>query len=165
MPHQRPGGGTEAFIDMCITLLIFFLFLFAMVCLFVCFLDCATADIERLMGIDRNGVCRQAALFLLRMKEKNLVTQTAVDELIDGTSSIFDHTFSMLRAGIREKLATSGVDVGPLELDSVFNELCDPFDGLKTKHFQEKYFKDSLRLIVSQFTWSLSITFVFRCCI
>ena len=110
MPHQRPGGGTEAFIDMCITLLIFFPLFFAMVC-FVCFLDCATADIERLTGIDRKCVCRQAALFLLKMKEKNLVTQTAVDELIDRTSFIFDHTFSMLRAGIREKLATSGVDV------------------------------------------------------
>ena len=101
------------------------------------------------MGIDRDGVRRQAALFLLKMKEKKFLTQSAIDELIQETSSIFDRTFSMFRAGIREKIAAAGVDPTSLQLDSIFDELTDPFDGLKTKHFQEKYFRDSLQLIVS----------------
>ena len=45
----------------------------------------------------------------------------------------------MLKAGIREKLATAGVDLSSLNLDSVFEELSDPFDGLQSKYFQEKY--------------------------
>ena len=107
------------------------------------------------MGVDRDGVRHQAALFLLRMKEKKLLTQTAVDELIDETSSIFDRTFSMLKAGIRENLSTLGIDPTSLELDNVFDELSDPFDGLKTKHIQEKYFKDSLGLIVSYLLYNI----------
>ena len=116
------------------------------------YIDFAIADVARLMGIDHDGVRRQAALFLLKMKEKKFLTQSAIDELIQETSSIFDCTFSMFRARIREKIAAAGVDPTSLQLDSVFDELTDPFDGLKTKHFQEKYFRDSLQLIVSLHT-------------
>lgn len=111
--------------------------------------ECTVADIERLMGVDQESVRRQAALFLLKMKEKKFLTQSAVDEMVERTSSIFTHTFSMLKAGIREKLTTHGIDPCDLDMDSVFDQLSDPFDGLKTKHFQDKYFKESLRLIVS----------------
>lgn len=100
------------------------------------------------MGIDRDGVCQQTALFLLKMKEKKFLTQSAIDVLVEETGSIFDRTF---RAGIRDKVAAAGVDPETLQLDHVFDELhvTNPSDGLKTKHHQEKYFGESLQLIVS----------------
>lgn len=119
--------------------------------IFFLFVDATSADIARLMGIDRDGVRQQAALFLLKMKEKKFLTQSAIDELVEETGSIFDRTLSMFRAGIREKVAAAGVDPASLQLDRIFDELrlTDPFDGLKTKHYQEKYFREALQLIVS----------------
>ena len=107
---------------------------------------CTTADIERLMGTDEEALRRKSALFLLKMKEKNLLTQAAIDDMVEETTTLFEHTFTMLKAGVREELATCGVQV---DLDRVFNNLTDPFEGLKTHHFQEKCFKDTLKLIVS----------------
>lgn len=75
-----------------------------------------------------------------------MLTQAAIDEIVEETTSLFDRTFTMLKAGIREKLASSGVEI---DLESVFANLSDPFQGLTTKHYQETYFKECLKLIVS----------------
>lgn len=54
-----------------------------------------------------------------------------------------------LQAGVKAKLAESGVDPASISgLDGVFEEI-DPFDGLRTFHLQEKYFHEKLGLIVS----------------
>ena len=98
------------------------------------------------MGTDTEARRRKSALFLLKMKKKRLLPQAAIDDMIEETTALFDRTFTILKAGVRESLASCGVDVN---LDSVFANLSDPFEGLKTQHFQEKYFKDSLNLIVS----------------
>lgn len=66
------------------------------------------ADIERLMGTDVSAIRRQSALFILNMKEKRFLTQTAIDDMINETSAIFDRTFVVVKAGVREKLASSG---------------------------------------------------------
>ena len=98
------------------------------------------------MGTDKEALQRKSALFLLKMKEKNLLTQAAIDDMVEETTALFDHTFTMLKAGVREELASCGVQV---DLDRVFDNLTDPFEGLKTYHFQEKCFKETLNLIVS----------------
>lgn len=107
------------------------------------------ADIERLIGTDVEAIRRKSALFILMMKEKRFLTQAAIDDMIDESSSIFEHTFTMLKAGVREKLASSGIDV---EIEDVFENLAYPFDGLTTQHYQEKYFKESLTLIVCSYS-------------
>ena len=62
---------------------------------------------------------------------------------------IFTRTFEMVKAGVREKLAEAGVDSSSVNFDDVFTGLTDPFAGLRSKHFQEKYFEQHLGLIVS----------------
>ena len=64
-------------------------------------------------------------------------------------SAIFTRTFEMVKAGVREKLAEAGVSSSDVNLGDVFGGLTDPFDGLRSKHFQEKYFEEHLGLIVS----------------
>ena len=72
-----------------------------------------------------------------------------MDDIVEDTCAIFTRTFEMMKAGVRENLAEAGVDLTSVNLDSVFSNLTDPFDGLKSKHFQEKYFVQNLGLIVS----------------
>ena len=100
------------------------------------------------MGTDTEAIRRQSALFILKMKEKRFLTQAAIDDMIDESTAIFDRTISMIKAGVREKMASSGVDV---EIDDVYENLACPFDGLKTKYYQEKYFKEFMNLIVCHF--------------
>ena len=109
-----------------------------------------SADLQRLMGTDIETQRRSSALFLMKLKEHRRLSQVAVDDVVDGCRMIFRQTTDRLQAGIREKLAAIGMDSDDISLDDVFTDLVDPFDGLETQHKQEKYFKETLGLIVSE---------------
>ena len=48
------------------------------------------------------------------------------------------------------KLAEAGIEPEAITgLDDVFDNVSDPFMGLETSHFQEKYYREKLGLIVS----------------
>ena len=98
------------------------------------------------MGIDVEALRKQSALYLLKMKEKRLLSKAAIDDIVENTSAIFDRTFEMAKAAFKEKLADTRVDI---DVDEALSGLTDPFDGLKTQHFQEKYYLEELGLIVS----------------
>ena len=94
---------------------------------------------------------RTAALFLLKMKEERRLTQVAVDDIISGVTSMLDQSVCHVKAGVRAKLSEIGVDVTNLPgLEEVFSELQQPFSGLETAFKQEKYYKESLSLLVGQ---------------
>ena len=67
-----------------------------------------------------------------------------MDDIVEDSCAIFTRTFE---AGVREKLAETGVGSSSVNLDDVFKGLTDPFAGLRSKHFQEKYFQEHLGLI------------------
>lgn len=111
------------------------------------------ADIEYLIGSDVDQVWRSSALFLLKLKEHRRVSQVAVNDVVEGCKALYSQTVSRVQAGVRARLAESGVDPKSIEgLDDVFVDVIDPFDGLETCHLQEKYFREKLGLIVSYFT-------------
>ena len=101
------------------------------------------------MGTDVDALRRQSALFLLKMKEKRLLSQVAINEIIENASAIFTNILETVQAGVREQLAITGINPSDVDLDFVFQNLTDPFNGLESKHAQEKYFKEHLGLIVS----------------
>ena len=101
------------------------------------------------VGDGQKCTYRQSALYLLKMKEKKFLSQVAINEIVEETSSIVARTLNMYSAGIRDKLAHAGVDVSTIDLNSVFSDIPEPFDGLKSRHYQEKYFKETMGLIVS----------------
>ena len=76
------------------------------------------------------------------MKEQRRVSQVAIDDIVEGSRSLFCQTFDRLQAGVKSQLAEVGVDPGSVGLEGVFH-------GLETCHLQEKYFHESLNLIVS----------------
>ena len=104
-------------------------------------------DLDHLLGVDADQQKRTSALFLLKLKETRQLSQTAVDDVVEGCRSVFSHTISRLHNSVRAKLAEKGVDEAMLE--DIFSGMIDPFDGLETQFKQEKYFKTSFGLIVS----------------
>ena len=105
---------------------------------------------QYLIGSDVEEVRRSSALFLLKLKEQRRISQVAVDDIVNGCKSLFCHTIVRVKAGVRAKLAESGVDPSTIDgLDSAFEDVSNPFEGLKTSYLQEKYFRDTLGLVVS----------------
>ena len=63
------------------------------------------------------------------------LTQTAIDDVVEGARLLFSQTTQRIRAGINEELAKYAVEI------SIFTNLVDPFNGLETQ-FLQKYFVD-----------------------
>lgn len=107
------------------------------------------ADIDYLLG-DRSQQQRSSALFLLKLKEERRLTQVAIDDIVTGIESVLENCTIRVKAGVRAKLASSGIDPNDITgLDDVFLDMVKPFAGLETGFKQEYYFKDVLGLLVS----------------
>ncbi len=111
------------------------------------FLPPDAADISYLIGSDVEEIRRASALFLLKMKG---ISQVAVDDIVHNCKGLFSQTVDRIQAEVRAKLAESGVDPDTIDgLVSAFSTAIDPFEGIETHHLQEKYFRETLGLIVS----------------
>ena len=107
-------------------------------------------DIQRLLGTDVTQQKRNSTLFILKMKEKYHLSQTAIDNIIGSSQALFDETVSRLHAGVRLKFAESGISPDmSADVDTVFSDLKDPFTGLETKYLQSKYFNETFHVPVS----------------
>lgn len=65
-----------------------------------------------------------------------------------------------MQARVKAKLATAGIDVDGIEGLQVFQDVPNPFDGFQARHMQEKYYRESLRLVVSnpfpiKYSWDI----------
>lgn len=78
-----------------------------------------------------------AAKFLLMLKERHNMTQTAISFAIDSVKRLVTCTCNELIA----TAAASGVGIDAENVDS--------FCGLETEYFQTKYYKEHLGLVVS----------------
>lgn len=102
------------------------------------------------MGTDAEEVRHSSALFLLKLKELRRTSQVAIDEVVESSRGLFLRTMERVQAGVRAKLAESGVDPISIKgLNNAFSDVADPFEGIETCHLQEKYFREKLGLIVS----------------
>ena len=107
-------------------------------------------DVAHALGRDVQTRCRASALFLLKLKEHRRITQTAIDDVVEGCQSLFQQTIQTVQAGVRSCLAENGVDPDNVAgLSETFSKLVDPFNGLDNKYKQEKYYKENLGLVVS----------------
>ena len=104
-------------------------------------------DLEHLLGIDAIRQKKASTFYLLKLKENHRLSQTAIDDVMEGSKTVFSHTVQILHSGIRAKLASLGID--DTQIDSVFKDLADPFVGLETRYKQEKCCVEDLGLVVS----------------
>lgn len=92
---------------------------------------------------------RSSALFLLKLKEFRKVSQAAIDDIVNECDDVYSYTVQHIYAGVRAKLAAAGINGSSVEgFDEVFSNIRSPFEGLETQYLQEKYYCDSLGLVV-----------------
>ena len=96
---------------------------------------------------------RTGALHLLRMKDKDRVSQAGIDSFVENTTSIVRTSVQILKLGLMNKLDTAGIDFRAVPgLPELFQEdslALNPFSGLRKENEQNKYFKDHFNLVVS----------------
>lgn len=107
-------------------------------------------DIDRLQHRDGYQQKKTSSLFLLKLKEERMLTQSAVNDVVAGCQEVFQHTVSRLKAGVSRSFAEHGTESSVVEeIDHVFDDVSDPFDGLETAYLQEKFVVQDLGCIVS----------------
>ena len=96
---------------------------------------------------------RTSALHWLKMKDRDRVTQTAIDSLVDNTTSIVRTSMDVLKRGLMNRLDTAGIDFNAVPgLPELFQEdslALNPFSGSREEAQQCQYYKDHFNLVVS----------------
>jgi hypothetical protein len=106
--------------------------------------------LDELMGQNFEKIQRSSTLYLLKVTEKHKISQRAVDDIVYHSRSLVDDVITQIKVGIHSKLASAGVNYEDIpNLEDVFTQLSDPFDGIETCYKKEKYYKESLGLIVN----------------
>lgn len=94
---------------------------------------------------------RSSALFLLKLKEQQRITQVALDDVVNGSRALFSETINRVQASVEANLAETGFDPDSIPgLRDAFRNVADPFKDLETQFLQQKYFRDKFNLIVSK---------------
>ena len=87
---------------------------------------------------------RNAAMYLLKLKEVHHLSQSAIDCVVSNTRALLEQQLALLREGIGTSLLASE-DIQT----NVFQNVQDPFARLNTAYLQEKYFRENFDLVVS----------------
>ncbi|XP_035665562.1 uncharacterized protein LOC118408812 [Branchiostoma floridae] len=88
---------------------------------------------------------REAARFICAVKERNVLTQAAVDDIVQATDSYVGGTIYQLRKKVQRRLIEHGID--PSVTDDIFEEDMSPFEGLRTAYLQEQAIKAHLPVV------------------
>ena len=107
-------------------------------------------DIWHLLGVDQQQEQREAAKFLLKLKEICRVSEHTVNEVVTGYRRLFAHSLRIVKASVKDSLGNAGVNMSDINgLEEAFADVPDVFKGLHTSYLQEKYFRDHFNLHVS----------------
>jgi len=102
------------------------------------------------------------ALFLLRTKEVNRLTQKATDNIMDGVTTLVKNTVEILKMGVQNRLDSAGLRFDAVPgLDELFKDdhpISSPFCHVNTEHKQAAYFKENFNLVVGTHQFHQSFT-------
>ena len=103
---------------------------------------------------DRNEANKRLnALYLLSTKESNLLTQKALDGIVDGTTALVRNTVELVKRGVQNRLDSAGIDFDAVPgLEDLFaegHEISNPFSHVATKHKQAAFYAENFGLVVS----------------
>ncbi len=93
---------------------------------------------------------RQSALFLLKAKTVNKVSNTALNDLIGDISMLLESRIQSVQQELASTLSSRGVQLDS-ELVSIFQKpsLTAPFEGLHSEYLRKKFFIEKMGLLVS----------------
>lgn len=104
-----------------------------------------------------------AALFLLKTKEKGQVSQATLDELVSDLMSFIQDRLSEVQQEVKCIIQRGIVHVpndviASIERSFKKEEISKPFCGLESEYFQKKYFKEELNMMVC--SWPISYRWI-----
>ena len=93
---------------------------------------------------------REAALFLLQLKEKAKIPQSVINNVVDGTTGLLNKSIQHLKRRVTEFLVSEGQDdlKASTSFQDIWQDEITPFEGLETQHRQEEYMKQSFPYVV-----------------
>ena len=108
----------------------------------------------------RFSLKRNAALFLLKTKDKGRVSQATLDGLVSDMTNFIQIRLNEVQQEVRCIIQRGSVQVPNdvvAAIERSFNreEISRPFAGLESEYFQKKYFKEELNMMVR--SWSIVI--------
>jgi hypothetical protein len=99
------------------------------------------------------SITRFIALFVLKTKEENQLSQQVLNSILDNMGSLVEQSLDALKSDVKLCLTNSGIDIADidglsevLEQPSLFARAKSP---LATEYLQVKYFVDNFDFIVS----------------
>lgn len=110
--------------------------------------------------VSSNQMQKTAALYLLTLKERYKITQTAVDFVVSQTKHIVDNVVTNLCSAAEKEIKKLSClnDEDASGILSVFTDVRDPFLGLETHYLQCKFYEEYFGFLVSIF---LTHTFLY----
>ena len=105
--------------------------------------------LHQILGIDKIEQQKRSALFILHLKEVKGLSETAIQTVVSGFEDMLQYTVRRIEAGVYERLSQNAILPQDLELNEFFENVADPFEGLKTVHMQEKFYSKHFGCIVS----------------
>lgn len=115
----------------------------------------------------RNKLTRSIALFILKTKEENQLSQPAIEAILDNTASLVDESLNCFKEEVRSCLATNGIDVAQIQgMDGLLNSKESKFSKavapIGSQYLQMKYFVEKFKFVVSRklLLWH---SFLLRC--
>lgn len=98
---------------------------------------------------------RLNALYILKTKEVNLLTQKCVDNVVEDSTELVRTTVKAIRDGLQNCLDGAGIALdavpGIEDLFTEHNHFSNPFEHVSTKCKQASYFKEQFGLVVSDY--------------
>lgn len=94
---------------------------------------------------------RSNALLLLKAREIHKIPQNAVDDLTSDFAEMCTRELETLQKRLTSCLRNNGIDPKGINgFTKIFSEskLCNIFQGLNSRHLQDKYFMECLNLVV-----------------
>ena len=96
---------------------------------------------------------RNAAMFLMGLKEKYMITQVALQGVIEGVTNLVQSHLDTLHSQVQQQLLQSGVSQATIDgIQPLFSDCgtyAHPFQGLETQYQQLKFYRQHFNLIVS----------------
>lgn len=92
---------------------------------------------------------KEAALFLLQLKEKAKIPQSVIDDVVEGTT-LLKKSIQHLKRKVMEFLNSEGQDdlTASQSFQDIWQDETTPFEGLETQHNQEEHMKQSFPYVV-----------------
>ena len=93
---------------------------------------------------------RSTALFLMKLENEFKVSPSALDGIIEDMLLLLEDSTESLRNKLAITLSNKGIEFD-VEIASVFKDssVTNPFQGLHTEYFREKYYCEEMNLLVS----------------